>query len=311
MTYYYADYISGFAVPGFFVMSAMKFYRNYNLSMTQKKLKTRIYSLLVPYLLWNFLSVVWAIIFSYVPVLSNMVQQREKFIFSFECVIGGLFWFKFIHPFWYMALLMIFVLFCPIIYIIVKNKYIGFIVAFGLYIIDALNINFPKIGWPMFNIRTLIYCSSFYILGATLGKHYFNKIMKSPSSKHFIVAIILFIMAVSIRSISNNCNVVFIPAILIGLYAIWIISGLIKCKGSDILYTSFFVYPAHTFILPCVNKILYLLLPNNSISCIVNTVGGTVLTYLICILTGCFIKKNFPTIWNIFNGNRKTIRSNI
>lgn len=302
---YYTDYISGFAVPCFFMISAMKFYRNYDYSKTGEKLKKRIHSLLIPYLVWNAISVLWAILLNSVPFISKLISLRDRFEFNAENIIGGLFWFKYIHAFWYMALLIIFTLLCPVIYTIIRNKYIGIAVVIGLYLTDALVAEFPATVWPMFQIRTLVYCSAFYILGAWLGKYAFDKICEEPDTKVRIPSLIMFIVAIILRAVTDDSRIAFMPAILLGGYAIWLFVGTIRCKKTDILFTSFFIYPAHTFVLPCVNKVLYLIFPDTDFMCILNTVLGTILTYVTCIILGCVVKNYFPKIfWRLLNGSR-------
>lgn len=302
---YYTDYISGFAVPCFFLLSAMKFYRNYDYSKTAEKLKKRIHSLFIPYLAWNVISVLWAILLNTIPFLSKMISVRDRFTFTVENFIGGIFWYKYIHAFWYMALLIVFTLLCPLIYTIIKNKQVGLLVVAALYLTDAVVEKFPATAWPMFQIRTLVYCSAFYILGAWIGKYAFEKVCQEPEKKVRIPAILMFIVAVSVRAVTGNSRIVFIPAILLGGYALWLLVGTIKCSKSDILYTSFFIYPAHTFVLPCVNKLLYLVFPDTNLMCILNTVLGTILTYIICIILACIVKKYFPKcFWSILNGSR-------
>ena len=302
---YYTDYLSGFAVPAFFMLSAIKFYRNYSYNKTIYKYKTRIKSLLVPYLLWNSLSVIWIALFSYMPILKNLVSQREKFTFSISNITGGVLLYKYIHPFWYMALLMLFTFLCPIVYSIIKNKICGICCATMLFLLDALPIHYPQTSWPMLPWRTVIYSSFFYVIGAIIGKYSFEKVCSVPKKNMILPAAISYIAAVIIRALTGNNDLFFIPSILLGVWGIWTLTGLIKIKRSSIITLSFFIYPAHTFVLPCVNKLLYFVLPHIGIMSIVNTVFGTIITYLICIFMGVALRKTLPSnVWKALNGGR-------
>lgn len=302
---YYTDYISGFAVPAFFIMSAMKFYRNYDYSKTIYKYKSRIRSLLIPYLCWNFLSLIWIIALSYVPVVSNLIVGREKFSFSLSNIVGGLFWFKYIHPFWYMAMLMIFTLLCPVIYTIIRNKYVGCVVVLCLYLIDALPIEFPATTWPMFQWRTIVYTFAFYLIGALIGRYGFDKACTKPNKKIKPICIFAFCFSILIRAITNNSDVVFIPSILLGFMSIWLLAGMHDIKHEEIITLSFFIYPAHTFVLPVINKLLFLVLPHIEWMSIVNTVLGTALTFVVCVMMGLILRKILPSkVWMALNGGR-------
>jgi hypothetical protein len=301
---FYTDYVSGFAVPGFFMLSAIKFYHNFDNLQLKRKLKNRVSSLLIPFLAWNTLSVIWASIFSYLPGLSSMVTYRETFTFSFENILGGVLWYKYIHPFWYMGMLMIFTVLCPLIYIIIRKWFVGIIAVVVLYAVFIF-IKLPDVAWPLFPFKTVVYCSVFYLIGAIIGNHMFSQITIKPRKQIRIPAFVLFSTAVAVRYLSKDHSAVFIPSILLGTYSIWLLCGTFDVRESWILKTSFFIYPAHTFILPCVNKLLYFLLPNTSDMCIVNTIGGTILSYVICICCAWLLNKYSPSfILNVLNGRR-------
>ena len=302
---YYTDYFSGFAVPAFFIMSAMKFYKSYDYNKTIYKYKSRVRSLLIPYLCWNFLSLIWIIALSYLPVISSFVTGREKFSFNITNILGGLFWFKYIHPFWYMAMLMIFTLLCPLIYAIIKNKYVGWAVILCLYIIDALPIEFPATTWPMFQWRTIVYSLAFYLIGAMIGRYGYEKACTKPDSKFKLPCVAAFGLSILIRAITNNSDILFIPSILLGFMSIWLLSGMKDIKHEEMVTLSFFIYPAHTFVLPVVNKLLFLVLPRVEWMSIVNTVLGTFLTFVICIILGVALRKILPVkVWMALNGGR-------
>jgi hypothetical protein len=204
-----------------------------------------------------------------------------------------------------MALLMIFTFLCPVIYSLIKNKYVGIATVCVLYLLDILPFNFPKTTWPMFQWRTIVYCLAFYLVGGLIGRYGYNYFCKKPCRKHLVLSIALYIIAVIVRGVTQNSDIVFIPMILIGFFSIWILTGVIKVRHPDILALSFFIYPAHTFVLPCVNKLLFLILPRIEWMSIVNTVLGTALSFIICLLLGMFLRKILPAgIWMALNGGR-------
>ena len=50
---FFGTCLGQFSVPGFFAVSAYLFYRRFALSDLKRKWKSRVRSLLLPYLLWN------------------------------------------------------------------------------------------------------------------------------------------------------------------------------------------------------------------------------------------------------------------
>lgn len=300
----YCNYLSGFAVPMFFMISGIKFYRGFAPNQTKQKIASRFRTILIPFLLWNTISVIWNAFLSYTPFLSAMISTREKFIFSLKNLIGGIFWFKYIHPFWFMALLFIFVLLCPIIYFVIRKKIVFGVVLLSLYLAQNL-LPMPQTHWPMFQVNTIIYCVAFYLIGAFLGLHHFHWFVQKKSRVLRWPAAFVFLLMVTMRCVLNDSKWIFIPTILIGGYALWGFCGSFKMKDCGVLHDSFFIYPAHTFILPCVNKVLYLILPNEAVMGIINTIGGTIISFALCLIVAEALKHTGrASLWNLLNGRR-------
>lgn len=294
--------IPGFAVPMFFILSGMKFYHNFSMDKCTSKIMRRKNSLLIPYLSWNLISTLWALLICSVPFISKYIKARTVFDSSIIGLAKGLFWFNYIHPLWFLAVLMIFVLLTPLFYFLIKNKTIGVVSMFFLYLLHALPINYPETHYPIFQIRTLIYSADFYLIGAFLGRFYYTELCQNISRKAVWTALISFVIIVIFRYFTEDINCLFIPLILIGVYCIWVMTGRLQFKEADWIHMSFFIYPAHTFILPCINKLIYLLSPDTSWAAIINTVSGTVISYCLCIVIGLFLKRNVKPIWIIING---------
>lgn len=136
-------------VPLFFVISGfLFFYRSdFNSQTYQQKLKKRALTLLVPYILWNFIDVVWQMK-CLLPGISSFYSPVEIHI-SFERIINTFFCctsnngiivgppsgdtasgaYPIDIPLWYVRELMIMVVLTPVIYFFTKNKirkvYIG------------------------------------------------------------------------------------------------------------------------------------------------------------------------------------------
>ena len=298
----YCDFLSGFAVPGFFLLSGIKFYKNYDYNQTGRKIKSRINSLLIPFLAWNIISVIWAIFLSYAPGVSSLVAVREKFSFSFANIIGGVLWFKFIHPFWFMAMLIIFTLACPLIFTLIKNEICGIICVIVLFSLHSF-ASFPETAWPMFQIETIVYSLCFYMIGGIVGRFYYDKVVVDPSKSQIVMALFEFPVAVLLRSF--EIRALFIPSILLGLHSIWVLAGKLKISKCWWLSTTFFIFPAHTFVLPVVNKLISFVLPKSSIMVLINTMLGTIITFIFCIYLAKLTETILPRrICTVLNGGR-------
>lgn len=298
----YTKSIPGFAVPMFFIISGMKFYNNFTWDIMASKLNRRKKSLLIPYLSWNVISLIWAIIISTIPFISQFIKVRTKFEMSYSNVFEGIFLFKYIHPLWYLAVLVLFFLLTPLFYSIIRNRIIGITVILSLYFLHSLPINYPETHYPLLPIRTILYSTLFFLVGAYLGKYYYQELCRPVKKGVSLVAFILFCFVIIARFYSEEITYCFIPLVLLGSVCIWVMTGCLRIRNYDWLHMSFFIYPAHTFILPCVNKIVYFMFPNSFVFAVLNTIFGTLITYLLCIFLGIYVKNHFKSIWIVING---------
>lgn len=82
--------ISCVAVPLFLLISGVLFYQNYSYAKTVNKWKSRLFSLVIPYLVWNFTWTVFAFVCSYTPI-SRFFIGRKKFVLNATNIWGGVF----------------------------------------------------------------------------------------------------------------------------------------------------------------------------------------------------------------------------
>ena len=59
----YAGYIIGIAVPMFYFISAILFFRTFDLRNLLKKWKTRVFTILIPYLIWCCLHYLYFVVY--------------------------------------------------------------------------------------------------------------------------------------------------------------------------------------------------------------------------------------------------------
>ena len=115
-----------FRVPTFFLLSGYFFFKKeaneFKLSNYKTKLKKRIHTLLIPYIIWCILALILYIIFYYIKYNSfpftNITSLITCFFFHNGTII---FPFPINGPLWYIRDLIILVIFSPIIFFILNN----------------------------------------------------------------------------------------------------------------------------------------------------------------------------------------------
>ena len=159
-----AEYLLGnvlgqLAVPGFFCLSGYLFFRNCDLSMStataasffRNKLTKRVYSLVLPYVLWN---LIYYIIY--------LAAGRAAFNASaiFNAVIN----YGYNPVFWYLHELILIMVITPLIYVLLKTKAVAVPVLAAIY---ALAVFYELIPIHYVNEDALLY----FCAGAAASMH--------------------------------------------------------------------------------------------------------------------------------------------
>lgn len=236
----FSKVISHLAVPCFFFISGYLFFYNIN-DFSKKtyisKLKKRVYTLLIPYILWNII----AIIFDFYTFYSNHNLSN-----SFIHAINNL-WYFFTnpldYPLWYVRNLMILSALSPIYFYLFKRKTLFFI---GLFIVILLVLGHST------NINSVV----FFGLGAYLSINKLNIISTFRSIKvpMYIIAVITMCLCVYFNSKYTDTGKRIYPLFLIsGIISVFNIASNYVEKGvlkeKKILTSSvFFIYAIHVLL---------------------------------------------------------------
>lgn len=130
---FFSEYLSLGAVPTFFFISGYLFFRNgFSLELYKRKLKSRVKSLLIPYILWSLIA--FAILsIKYLPVFASYFENLHKnpydlnlFLMSFvdRPVPDGFTTnhTPLLYPLWYVRDLILLVILSPLIYYVRSIK---------------------------------------------------------------------------------------------------------------------------------------------------------------------------------------------
>lgn len=303
-SYFLTESITRVAVPMFLILSGIAFFRDYDNKKYIQKLKKRIFTLLIPYLLWNTLWMLFHIAYSYTSLQKYFVG-KEKFALSFGNVLKGIFLYESNTLFWYIFNLIVFAIAAPLIYALIRNKYIGIVVASVLTVLHIYGIELPaKIFFEPVAL-------TFYIIGAIIGKHFFDAICRK-SSKRMQWGSILFLTAyVLAKNIFSPKLHVRHPIIVVAVFcltsfALWNIVDLFidKIKPRAIFTRSFAIYAIHVNLSAVIAKLCFLCMPRNESFAIPNFIITFILTLIIINLGCSFFEKHCPKIYSIFMGMR-------
>ncbi len=135
------------AVPGFFMCSGYLFYRNLTWKKIPEKLKRRVVSLVIPFFIWNFLYYILHLTARKIPYLGQLFDTAVPF--SLPEFINAVFFYKYNPVFWFMLYLILFSFLSPVIYGILKQKWIGLIFSLPEFINAVFFYKYNPVFWFM------------------------------------------------------------------------------------------------------------------------------------------------------------------
>lgn len=304
VSFFFMESITRFAVPMFFILSGISFFHDYDNSKYIKKIKNRVFTLFIPYLIWNTLWMFFDYFCSY-SFISKFFVGREIFEFNVRNILEGIFFYKFNLPFWFIFDLLIFTIVSPVIFAIIRNKYIGILSITTLTILSLFEINIPT---------SVFYSSNsiiFFLIGAIVGKHFFTYFTKKSNKRLKFISMLFLIMYVIFKNIffiSPYIEKPILDVIIFTLcaFALWNIVDIFidKIKPKAIFSRSFAIYALHVNVSTIITKIFILIFPHNEWFAIPNFITTIILslTFINCF---CILFENFfPKLYSIIMGNR-------
>lgn len=303
----YQNELANVAVPMFFFISGYLFFygiKKFHLSIFIDKLKRRVHSLLIPYILWNIIFLLFVclvgLLFPNLLTYKKTIFQMnlEEILYTFWEPSQGLL------PLWFLRDLMIINLFTPIIYCILRHKYSRWILLFFVtcYLVPSEFYYCPGIGF-----RT----SFPFIFGAWFSINKKDFIVEFRKSKWYFAPITIVLLIINLIIWYNHIVFPILERLL--TLSLIIVSPLIislglskkKIKINPFLSeTSFFIFVFHMFIIHIPLKLWGYIFPINGFSAILALILIPFIVSYTCMFVYIVLKKILPNITNILVGNR-------
>lgn len=317
------------AVPTFFLISGFLFFFNVKDNFSYKaygtKLKRRIKSLLVPYLLWNLIALLVILTLKLLGVLvkgnnvsgitdflsdGNLIRYfwdsaqwsfDRKNIFGTPCPMTA----PIDVPLWYMRNLMIVCLFSPVVYFLLKCSRYAIVLVLSLYV---FNFDLPISGFSIQAFAMFSLGAYFSIYGLkpfeTIGRHR-NLLL-------LITLILFYCLLITDGSVSlpyriNMSLFTIIGALLAIDFAYKVPTSVSEGKTALLLCkSSFFVYALHTIlVLDLTRKGVEVLFGfNEEVKRLALYFISPFVCVSICVLIYCFMNKYCKKALAVLTGGR-------
>lgn len=297
------DGVLDIAVPGFFFISGYLHFRKFSVSKYGTMLKTKARTLLVPYILWNFVGFVYAYCVSNFEFLKQFSCMEEVEL-SLQTIFEALFLHKYNTVGWYLLSLMFLMILSPVIEICINKKYKAIVCVLVLLVYYTFFYNCALIR----DFGTLS-----FVLGGIVGKDqsdiaYKEKIIPVNSLTAAILFIVIAVLRMWITS-KESGNIILLVGNhvlrLVLLTLLWNLVGMFAKKIKEtIVNYSFPIYVMHWYVLSIVQKIFVKIIPANNITVWIIFIGSTIITTVVIILLAKLWRKLFPRLYVCFMGGR-------
>ena len=319
-------FLRGISVPMFFFMSGYLFFLGIE-KLTKKvyfkKLKSRVYTLLIPFIIWNLPDIIIGIGKYALNGVSSFQTYGTEVNFTLKNLLSC-FWqyngellvpitadgeriissssFPINTPLWFIRDLMVVVLFTPVIEFIIKRTKFLFIVA--LAIISFIpNLHIPFLG-------AFLYFS----IGAYMS--IYKKDMVEEFGRLFKISMIVYPLFSLLTIISTKYEFGVLTHIfkklsifgfLVFAYniSIFILKNTKIIVGKILPPASFFIYVTHMLITARMSKVMFMIIkPNNGIETIFTYLSSITFTVLSLLFVFIIMKKYTPGILSFVTGRK-------
>lgn len=320
------------AVPTFFFISGFLFFANFqewSWDNYKKKMRSRVKSLFIPYVLWNafpFLLVISVMLLKVVikgyPIegVQDIIIEKGWHIF-YDCNEWGTTRINWLGdnlrmtgpydlPLWYLRDLIVVTTLTPIIYFAVKKL--------GIFIISVLFFCYISRIWtllPGFNISAFFYFST----GAYFALNKINIIQFSQKYK-IIIPICLILLIITLifdgpnTTVGQNIYPLFVCS---GVFTAFFVASTCitnyNIRPNKLLVSScFFIYAIHAVHIPVmgsplsfIHRVLHKIIPGNTdFEHFFCYLASPFVTAFLCVLLLMIARRLFPKLTLYFSGNK-------
>lgn len=291
------DTIAQIAVPGFFMISAYLFYRNFTWEKLWPKWNSRIRSILIPFIVWNTLYYLGYVVGSRLPFVTDVVGKGTV-PFGLMPAVDAIIHYTYNYVFWYLYQLILLITLAPVIYPVIRRRYLGAV----LMVLMAIGVYFG-FALPQLNLDALLY----YCAGTYAAIH-LKPHVETWSRSMALKGLLLFLGVTMYRFAPGIIGDSTMAIVLFRLFipvALWMMVDERRLPPAKTwMKHNFFLYATHFALVRLINKTAALLLPTALYLPLTIYLLMPVLVLLISYPVGALLRRYLPWVWRLVNGGR-------
>lgn len=286
------------ATPLFFFVSSLLFFKGCTFDELERKYKSRIHSLLIPYILWNIIFVAIFFILAHVPVFASQMNLGSILNSPKEIIMAILN--SYHTDLWFVKNLMFYSLLAPVFLILFRNKRLSF---FFLILLLAIAVLLEP------EYKSMLRWAPIYQMGAMCGYYcndqFVGPLLYGEHSKTFTCVAIIIFIGTYLLSLWKNSDIYIIYT---SPLLIWfIVDGTLykvieNLKKKQWMNYMFFIFCTHHFILNVLQKIIVLLCSPTQLVIHLTYILSPIVTILLLLKTADLIYEY--NIYKVLCGRR-------
>lgn len=286
--------VTRIAVPMFFMISGILFFRTFEIISLFTKWKKRFFTIIVPYIIWCTLYYIYFVLCTNIPVISSLLNSGTKVELSIKQWFSWL-WINEYYTLWFLQNLIVFIILTPIIWLLLNNHYKKIPSGLIFLILFLVIKKYFGIDWPYLSGIEM------YLVGSYIGLNCKDMILRK--NRGISVISLVYIVATLILSF-RSWN--FFTEILF-YFAIWYVLDLINISLIEIpwwMTITFFTYVAHDVLLEAIEKVFLIVFGTSSYFAIIDYIIMPIAVEMILIIIAYFMRKKLPIVWRLITGGR-------
>lgn len=304
------DGIGQIAVPGFFMISGYLFYRDFSWEKLRGKWNRRIHSVLVPYILWNFLYYLGYVIGTRLPWV-NQVVGKGVVRFSLSASVDAIINYTYNYVFWYLYQLILLILLAPVLYLLLKRWW-----SRGIFLLSLWGMVVFDLRLPLVNVDAMLYYSTAasFALSEREGKGTITEERTNNTAETTVVRQNRFWFSLAMLAVSAAaCQVGMSRGqaaylVLCRILAVCGLWGLVPeealPEAGELVHHNFFLYATHFAFVRFFNKAGARVLPSHPLIPLTLYLIMPALVLGVSAVLGKILRRHAPEIWIVLNGGR-------
>lgn len=297
--------LTGVAVPMFYLLSGLLFFNGIKaVKDCLPKMRKRVRTLLVPYIIWNIIFVLWYVVLQSLPGVGGFINNDIAGKVCSPDIVSDIYellWKPANFPLWFLRDLMIMVAVSPLLYYLVK--YLKWFAPILLVLVSPF-------------VSLII--SPFFILGGCIAMHSSLEEVTEKligGGRFYVWISVMIYVANAVAQIFTDFHHPYISfvACLCGIITVWVTYDWIASKESltskfsslnSILGYSFFIYLFHEPVFNIIKKLNLKILGVREWSLIILYLVNPIIMCVLAICVAKLLQRIVPKTYSILVGGR-------